>query len=409
MTVASIRPLRVRALTSSIWPSAHAAGRVWPGPRTPTQVRRKSGPYGYTQAKSLVFSEHGEPKDVLKLHTHSISPELPSESVFLRTLAAPINPADVNLIQGTYGVKPTFSSLIGTASPSAIPGNEGVFEVVATSVPDRFARGDWVIPARTGFGTWRTHAVASADDVMPIRKDGLTLLQAATVSVNPCSAYRMLRDFVTDPPLREGDWFAQNGANSGVGRAAIQLGALWGYRSVNVIRARASPAATKALKDELTALGATLVVTEEEFEARTFRKELAGRTRGSREAVRLGLNCVGGPSARTLARSLGTGATLVTYGGMSREPLTLPVGSLIFHDLRVVGFWLSRWADRDPAARRRTVDEILDLARAGRFHFAPAEKIPWSWDTALESLTAAVQGTLEGYRAGKGLFIFGDT
>jgi hypothetical protein len=30
------------------------------------QVRRKSGPYGYTQAKSLVFSKFGEPKDVLR-------------------------------------------------------------------------------------------------------------------------------------------------------------------------------------------------------------------------------------------------------------------------------------------------------------------------------------------------------
>jgi trans-2-enoyl-CoA reductase len=29
-------------------------------------VRRKSGPYGYTQAKALVFMKNGEPSDVLK-------------------------------------------------------------------------------------------------------------------------------------------------------------------------------------------------------------------------------------------------------------------------------------------------------------------------------------------------------
>jgi len=33
---------------------------------TRESVRWKSGPYGYTQAKALVFSEYGEPKDVLK-------------------------------------------------------------------------------------------------------------------------------------------------------------------------------------------------------------------------------------------------------------------------------------------------------------------------------------------------------
>ena len=31
-----------------------------------TAVRHKSGPYGYTQAKALVFSKTGEPGDVLK-------------------------------------------------------------------------------------------------------------------------------------------------------------------------------------------------------------------------------------------------------------------------------------------------------------------------------------------------------
>ena len=36
-------------------------------PRAPQLlVRRKSGPYGYTQAKALVFSKNGEPSEVLK-------------------------------------------------------------------------------------------------------------------------------------------------------------------------------------------------------------------------------------------------------------------------------------------------------------------------------------------------------
>ncbi len=31
-----------------------------------TAVRYRSGPYGYTQAKALVYSKNGEPADVLK-------------------------------------------------------------------------------------------------------------------------------------------------------------------------------------------------------------------------------------------------------------------------------------------------------------------------------------------------------
>ncbi|KAI2620528.1 NAD(P)-binding protein [Hypoxylon sp. NC1633] len=407
--MAGIRPLRAQGLAktlvgSSIRPST--AAKL--SPAAQIQVRCKSGPYGYTQAKALVFSEYGEPKDVLKLHTHSISPTLPPSSVLLRTLAAPINPADVNTIQGTYGAKPSFSSLLGTSAPSVIPGNEGVFEVLSSSAAT-LAKGDWVIPKRTQFGTWRTHALAGADDVIKIERKGLSALQAATVAVNPCSAYRMLRDYVHGPKMREGDWLVQNGANSGVGRAAIQLARLWGYRSINVVRARPTPRDTDALKHELRALGATHVLTDDEFQARDFRDRLAEWTRGAPEGVRLGLNCVGGKSAQAIAKTLGPGATMVTYGGMARQPVALPTGLLIFKDLRFVGFWLSRWADRDPASKEQTVAEILGLVREGRFVDVPVVEVPWGWESGAEALAGEVQGTLEGYRAGKGVFVFGDT
>lgn len=211
--------------------------------------------------------------------------------------------------------------------------------------------------------------------------------------------------------MREGDWFLQNGANSGVGRAAIQLGRLWGYRSINVIRARKDDAAaTQSLKDELLALGATHVITEDEFLSRDFRDRLAQWTAGSGSAgVKLGLNCVGGKSAQAVARALGTGGTMVTYGGMARQPVALPTGLLIFKDVRFVGFWLSRWADGDRVAKERTVAEILDLMRDGKFKDTPVVDVPWDWDTEEDKLKDAVQGTLDGFRAGKGVFVFGET
>lgn len=372
-------------------------------------ARYKSGPYGYTQAKSLVFTMFGEPSDVLKLHTHSLSPTLPAGSVLLRALAAPINPADVNTIQGTYGVKPSFSPLIGTQEPAVIPGNEGVFEVVAPAGP--LTKGDWVIPAKTGFGTWRTHAVAPVDSLIRVDKEGLQPAQVGTVSVNPCSAYRMLRDYA-QPALREGDWFVQNGANSGVGRAAIQLGRLWGYHSINVVRARETEAETRALKDELTALGATHVVTEDEFQTREFRDSVerwTGVRPGRAGGLRLGLNCVGGGSAQAMTKVLGAGGTMVTYGGMSRKPFVLPTGLLIFNDVRFLGFWLSRWADAHPDAKAHTIREILDLVRAGKLRDTPTVDVPWTWETEESTLRDAVQGTLTGFRKGKGVFVFGET
>ena len=42
----------------------------------------------------------------------------------------------------------------------------------------------------------------------------------ATIAVNPGTAYRMLKDFVA---LKSGDVVIQNGANSAVGQAVIQV------------------------------------------------------------------------------------------------------------------------------------------------------------------------------------------
>lgn len=51
--------------------------------------------------------------------------------------------------------------------------------------------------------------------------------------------------------------------------------------------------------------------------------------------AKLALNCVGGPSAVEIAKLLGPGGVHVTYGGMSREPFTVPISLLIFKDLKV--------------------------------------------------------------------------
>ncbi|KAG6005449.1 hypothetical protein E4U21_007918 [Claviceps maximensis] len=388
-------------------------------PRTP--VRCKSGPYGYTQAKALVYSQHGEPSDVLKLHTHTISPSIPISSVLVRTLAAPINPADINTVQGTYGSKQALTSLIGTSEPSAVPGNEGVFEVVSTGDPSlSLKKGDWVIPAAQQIGTWRTHAVFEANHVLKIEKESLTPTQVATVSINPCTAYRILRDYGPSAGLKSGlpmrplelgsgEWFIQNGANSGVGRAAIQFGKLWGLRSINVIRDRDTSEETEALRKELVDLGADAVVSESQFLSRQWKDQLAELTRGGREQIGLGLNCVGGKSATALARSLGPGASLVSYGGMSKQPVALPLGLLIFKDIRFVGFWLSKWNQKDPVGRKHMIDDILNLMRLGHFKDVPVDELTWNWDTEETALKEAVQGTLKGFRKGKGVFLFGDT
>ncbi|KAL9020296.1 MAG: hypothetical protein Q9185_002477 [Variospora sp. 1 TL-2023] len=390
--------------------------RPRPGPRQyiqrrpetttlPLDYRRHISAYGYTQAKALVYPTHGSPSDVLALHTHSISPPH-SKLLTLRTLAAPLNPADINQIQGTYPTAPPFTSAIGTAQPHAVPGNEACFEVLsAGSACKHVSKGDWVIPRRTGLGTWRTHLQVEENKVMKVENTGLKAEQVATVSVNPVTAYRMLKDFTK---LEEGDWFIQNGANSGVGRAAVQLGKMWGLNSICIVRKREGTEG-ETLKREMQELGATVVVNDEEVMEKGFGERVKEWTNGGRERLGLGLNCVGGDAAMAMAKVLDAGGTMVTYGAMSRSPMRVGAGMLIFKDLRFLGFWVSRWGDGVPEEKKQTIDEILGLIREEKFKDVPMVEVPWSWETKKEDLLDAVQGTLDGFRKGKGIFKFGDT
>lgn len=101
-----------------------------------------------------------------------------------------------------------------------MPGNEGVGEIVAVGKDVRdLAAGERVVPLASGLGTWRTHVKVPADKVLAVPKT-LGLVEAATLTVNPCTAFRMLRDFAD---LKPGDVVIQNGANSACGQYVIQI------------------------------------------------------------------------------------------------------------------------------------------------------------------------------------------
>lgn len=71
-----------------------------------------------------------------------------------------MNPADINTIQGKYPSKPPLP---------AVPGNEGVGEIVAVGSNVQTLRiGDKVVPNGPNFGTWRTLANYNFKDVMKV-------------------------------------------------------------------------------------------------------------------------------------------------------------------------------------------------------------------------------------------------
>lgn len=88
------------------------------------------------------------------------------------------------------------------------------------------------MPAKTPFGTWRQHAHADEQDVIKVPND-IPAAYASTLTINPATAYVLLREF---EKLKPGDWIIQNGANSMVGLAVIQMAREMGVHTINVVR-----------------------------------------------------------------------------------------------------------------------------------------------------------------------------
>ncbi|KAJ0987702.1 hypothetical protein J5N97_006058 [Dioscorea zingiberensis] len=314
-------------------------------------------------SRAFVYEQHGPPDQVLRMI--DLPPvEVKENDVCVKMLAAPINPSDINTIEGVYPARPQLP---------AIGGREGVGEVHAVgSAVKSLSVGDRVIPSPPSFGTWQTYVVKEESVWHKVNKN-VPIEYAATVTVNPLTALRMMEDFVK---LNPGDAIVQNGSSSMVGQCIIQLARIQGVQSINIIRERPG---SEELREKLKKLGANEVFTENQLEVKNLKSLLDN----IQEPV-LGFNCVGGNSASLVLKFLRQGGTMVTYGGMAKKPITVSTSSFIFKDLSLRGFWLQKWMSAEKTQDCRVmIDHLLSLVQRREIKYE-MELVPFcNFDTAL--------------------------
>ncbi|KAL4088552.1 hypothetical protein QTP88_023645 [Uroleucon formosanum] len=305
--------------------------------------------------RKIVYEEYGDPMKVVSLIEQTLPDKLDDEQVLVKMIVAPVNPADINTIQGVYPVKPPLP---------ATGGYEGIGDILAVgSCVKNLCPGDRVIPDGA-MGTWCTTGVFDSKLLRKVSKD-TNVYALSGISSNPCTAYRMLHDFVS---LNKNDVVIQNGANSACGQNIIQLANIFGYTTVNIIRNRPEPD-LENLKNHLKCLGASYILTEEELRTTDLFRS------GVLPKPRLGINNIGGKSSTEVLRTLNNGGVMVTYGGMSREPVIVPTASFIFKDIQLRGFWMTRWRKENVNTKQynQMYDELLQLMKDGKL-VAPAYK-----------------------------------
>ncbi len=313
--------------------------------------------------KSVRFSEFGPPEKVLSV-TDLPTPEPGPGEILVRMQARPINPSDLYMIMGAYGVRPALP---------ATPGLEGAGVVEKTGDGVTALKpGQKVVPLKASVGLWQEYVVVNERQVFPV-PDEMNVEDAAMMLANPFSAYLMTRDVMH---VGEGEWLLQTASGSALGLMTIALGKKFGFKTINVVRRREQV-------EELKARGADEVIcsTDENIEERV--KEIT-----SGKGVKYAIDAVAGKVGSAVAAALGIGGTLLVYGALDQADLRIGAGTLIFKEIAVKGFWVTRWfATATPERKKEVFTELIPLILDGTLKSDVAAR--YSLDDIVQAVTHA--------------------
>jgi len=327
--------------------------------------------------RQLQLIAHGEPSDVIELHTVS-EPVLGQEEVLVSMEAAPLNPSDFLLVRGIYGVRPAFPFSVGS---------EGVGRVAKMgSKVDVTLQGKRVLILPTyEQGTWADQVVVPVRNIVPM-SDEADLLQLSMIGINPVTAYLLLNRYVS---LMPADWIGQTAANSAMGQYIIALAELAGVKTLNVVR-------REEAAELVRQWGGDRVVLQGDNLHKDIEEALDGKK------LSLVLDTVGGTPVGELAKSLKTGGSIVVYGMQSGQFPAISPRDFVFHGLSLHGFWLINWIRNAPRTEIQEIYQKLgDLVADGSLSAAVEHVYP------LEQFKEAFEQSSKSNRSGKILFKFG--
>src|SRR4029077_5084877 len=134
---------------------------------------------------AAVYETHGNPADVLHVESRPW-PTPAAGEVIVKMRAAPINPADLNQIEGKNQ---------GRAQLPATPGFEGagIVAEVNRDVANVSAGALVILPHNAG--TWRDAVAVKADELVVVPA-GIEPVHGAMLKINPMTAWRLLHDYV---------------------------------------------------------------------------------------------------------------------------------------------------------------------------------------------------------------------
>jgi NADPH2:quinone reductase len=289
--------------------------------------------------KALLCTRFGGPDDLTLGHLPD--PAAGPGQAVVRIEAAALNFFDLLIIAGKYQYKPEFPFSPGAEFAGRVesvgPGVEG------------FAAGERVI-GYARYGAAREKLAIAVERLVKI-PDGLDAERAAGLIVTYGTSYYALKDRAQ---LRRDETLAVLGASGGVGLAAVELGKAMGAR---VIACASSDDKIAFAKQH----GADDGVNYASGDLRDGLKKLGGE-----HGIDVVYDPIGDKYAEPALRSLAWYGRYLVVGFAAGEIPKLPLNLVLLKSCDVRGVFWGSWTERDPAAHRANMADVLRWCVEGK-------------------------------------------
>jgi len=306
-----------------------------------------------TEFRAIVQSEYGLPEKVLRIAKRQLkSEELGADDVFVRVVARPIHPGDIQILSALPQGGPVAPIPEGTLR---IPGFEGVGTILRLGtnpeVAKRFSEGQRVafFPA---MGSWaecvvvRYNSLLSVPDEISDQIAAQMLINTITASVLIKAGHNSLKAPITLPV-----YILQNAAASGVGRLLTQVALDRGVRPIRLVRSNQS---AERLRSAL--LGPPIYSTSDSNWKEQVREALGGHK------LEVAFDAIGGKAIDDLAEVVDDGGTIINFGSLESNMGT-NIYSLAPNNIALKSVSIMSWFRLTQDEKKKDFELALNLAK----------------------------------------------
>jgi len=307
--------------------------------------------------RSVLYRRHGNPSEVLETLDVEDPAAPAAGQVLVRVHVRPVHYGDLLGIAGRYRSGGDLSVPEGGNRV----GFEGFGVIEASGAGVDFAAGTRVafFPGRAA---WSECAVVPAEYVTAI-PDAISDEIAAQLHVNPLTAALLFRA-VRQAGVKPGqDAVVLTAAGSAVAKLTASLLRKAGIDAIGIVRSASGA-------DDLARLIPDVPVFSTDRDE--WQQQLIAAAGG--KPIKAVLDPVGGNLASELIGMLASGGSLVSYGDLSEDPISVPALAFSTRDVRIFGVTVGTWAGLPQEQRDDDLRLALQLAQDNPGLFPVAER-----------------------------------